>query len=287
MNRLKYTLRRMRRNRKQKLNAVLTLSVSIAVVLVVVLCIIKISSNVDKQNRLSAGDQGKNSTVQAHTETTPIEQQDVPVSAPVPTPREKAVALTFDDGPSRAHTGDILNVLQKYGAHATFFVLGDRARVDGDILQMELAAGCEIGSHSWNHPQLSKIKWERVKRQLRKTNKIVRELAGGYQISLLRPPYGSISNKMRKKLDMPMILWSLDTLDWKTRNPKKIFKEVRKQVQDGDIILMHDIYGTTAEAVEKVVPWLQKKGYDILTVSELMTRKGKTLENGKAYLSGR
>lgn len=207
MNRLKYALRRMRRNRKQKLNTVLILSVSVAVVLVMVLCIIKVSSNVEKQSGRSDENQGQSGTVQAHAETTPVEQQDVPVAAPVPTPREKAVALTFDDGPSRAHTGDILNVLQKYGAHATFFVVGDRARVDGDILQMELAAGCEIGSHSWNHPQLSKIKWKRVERQLRKTNKTVSKLTNGYEIQLLRPPYGSISGKMRKKLDMPMILW--------------------------------------------------------------------------------
>lgn len=287
MNRLKYALRRMRRNRKQKLNTVLISSVSIAVVLVIVLCIIKVNSNVERQIRQSERNQEQSGIVQAGTETTSVEQQDIPAVASIPTPREKAVALTFDDGPSRAHTGDILDVLQKYGAHATFFVLGDRARVDGDILQMELAAGCEIGSHSWNHPQLSKIKWKRVQRQLRKTNKTVSKLANGYKIQLLRPPYGSISNKMRKSLDMPMILWSLDTLDWKTRNPKKIFKEVKKQVQDGDIILMHDIYGTTAEAVEKVVPWLQKQGYDILTVSELMARKGKSLEHGKAYLSGR
>ena len=211
------------------------------------------------------------------------------VSAPAETsqPRPKAVALTFDDGPSRANDGKILNALQKYGAHATFFVLGDRARVDGDILQMYLAAGCEIGSHSWNHPQLSKMKWKKVERQITKTNNIVSKLANGYQISFLRPPYGSISNKMRKKIKMPMILWSLDTEDWKSRNAKKIFRKVKNNVQDGDIILMHDIYGTTAEAVEKVVPWLQDQGYDILTVSALMARKGKTLENGKAYTDGR
>ena len=159
--------------------------------------------------------------------------------------------------------------------------------MDGDILQMYLAAGCEIGSHSWNHPQLSKMKWDEIERQLSKTNKTVSKLTGGYQIQLLRPPYGSISNTMRKKLDMPMILWSLDTLDWKTRNTKKIFREVRKEVKDGDIILMHDIYSTTADAVEKVVPWLQNKGYDILTVSELMERKGKNIEGGSAYLNGR
>lgn len=85
----------------------------------------------------------------------------------------------------------------------------------------------------------------------------------------------------------PMVLWSLDTLDWKTRNARKIFKKVKKDVKDGDIILMHDIHAETAEAIKKVVPWLQEQGYDILTVSELMARKGKTMEAGKAYCDGR
>lgn len=154
-------------------------------------------------------------------------------------------------------------------------------------MQLYLEANCEIGSHSWDHPQLSKMKWTKVKSQIRRTNQIVKKLTNGYEISLLRPPYGSISDKMRKKIKMPMILWSLDTEDWKSRNAKKIYKTVKKNVSDGDIILMHDIYDTTADAVEKVVPWLQKQGYDILTVSELMTRNGKTLENGTAYLSAR
>lgn len=273
-----------RKGKKQ--NVILAVSVSAAVVMILLLSIVKIYSTV-KNNR--SGDGPNARQVQATASPVPesVEAAAQPTPTPAPVIRDKAVALTFDDGPSRANDGRIVETLQKYGAHATFFVLGDRARVDGDILQMYLVAGCEIGSHSWNHPQLSKMKWDEIERQLSKTNKTVSKLTGGYQIQLLRPPYGSISNTMRKKLDMPMILWSLDTLDWKTRNTKKIFREVRKEVKDGDIILMHDIYSTTADAVEKVVPWLQNKGYDILTVSELMERKGKNIEGGSAYLNGR
>ncbi|MCI8365733.1 MAG: polysaccharide deacetylase family protein [Eubacterium sp.] len=273
-----------KQNKGKKKNVILAVSVSAAVVMILVLSIVKIYSTV-KNNRSEDGTNAQQ--VQVTASPAPESVETVVQPTPAPVMRDKAVALTFDDGPSRANDGKILETLQKYGAHATFFVLGDRARVDGDILQMYLAAGCEIGSHSWNHPQLSKMKWDKVEKQLSKTNKTVSKQTGGYQIRLLRPPYGSISNTMRKKLDMPMILWSLDTLDWKTRNTKKIFKEVRKDVKDGDIILMHDIYSTTADAVEKVVPWLQDKGYDILTVSELMERKGKNIENGNAYLHGR
>lgn len=278
-------INKLRRNRKQKLNAVMTLSVMAAVVLVVVLSIVKIYSAVNTGNTSQETEENQ---AQATVETAAAETNAVETVADVAaTPRPKAVALTFDDGPSRANDGKILNTLQQYGAHATFFVLGDRARVDGDILQMQLAAGCEIASHSWNHPNLSKAKWKKVKSQIDRTNRIVKKLTDGYEISYLRPPYGAISDKMRKKVKMPMVLWSLDTLDWKSRNAKKIFKQVKKNVSDGDIILMHDIYETTAEACEEIVPWLQEQGYDILTVSELMARKGKTLEKGKAYLDGR
>lgn len=278
--------RNINQRKGKKQNVILAVSVSAAVVMILLLSIVKIYSTV-KNNR--SGDGPNARQVQATASPVPesVEAAAQPTPTPAPVIRDKAVALTFDDGPSRANDGRIVETLQKYGAHATFFVLGDRARVDGDILQMYLAAGCEIGSHSWNHPQLSKMKWDEIERQLSKTNKTVSKLTGGYQIQLLRPPYGSISNTMRKKLDMPMILWSLDTLDWKTRNTKKIFREVRKEVKDGDIILMHDIYSTIADAVEKVVPWLQNKGYDILTVSELMERKGKNIEGGSAYLNGR
>ncbi len=290
MNRQKYEPRRMwrklikriRLSKRQKLNTILMISIASAIMLVMVLSIVKVHSVLSRKaadNRKSVEKQG----VEVAVETAPAEET---MATPV-TPRPKAVALTFDDGPSRANDPRIMEALQKYGAHATFFVLGDRARVDGDIMQMYVAGGCEIGSHSWNHPQLSKLKWEKVERQLSRTNNIVSKLVNGYEIRLLRPPYGSISKKMRKKLDMPMILWSLDTMDWKSRDAQKIFKKVKKNVKDGDIILMHNIYESTAEAVEKIVPWLQEQGYDVLTVSELMERNGKKIENGKAYLHGR
>ena len=92
---------------------------------------------------------------------------------------------------------------------------------------------------------------------------------------------------MRKKLKMPMILWSVDSLDWKSRDAKKVFKKIKKEVSDGDIILVHDIHGSTAEAMKKVVPWLVKNDYDILSVSELMERTGIKLKDGVAYGSAK
>lgn len=291
MSRLEYLQRKIRRGNTRKRKIVTGIALGAVILLVLSLSIAKIYSMVTsgKQGGSGQGAVGgiPASASQASVSTGTVEAAVVSASTPAPVAREKAVALTFDDGPSRANTGTILDVLKKYGAHATFFVLGDRARVDGDILQMELAAGCEIGSHSWDHPQLSKIKWSSVKNQIKKTDQIVKKLANGYKITMLRPPYGAISDTMRKKLKKPMILWSLDTLDWKYRNAKKVFRKVKKEVKNGDIILMHDIHEETAEAIKLVVPWLQEQGYDILTVSELAARNGKSLEAGKAYCDGK
>lgn len=279
--RREYRKRQWRRRQSRKLELLLKGSMIAAVVLVLVLIGTKVASTVQSRNEQKRAEEALNQQQEKMVETPLVEE---PTPPPTPVPKDKAVALTFDDGPSRDNDGKIIETLQANGAHATFFVLGNRARVDGDIMQMITGAGCEIASHSWDHPQLSKIKWKKVKSQLKRTDDIVEKLLNGYQITLLRPPYGSISKTMRKKIDKPMILWSLDTLDWKTRNAKKIFNRVKKEVKDGDIILMHDIHPETAEALTKIVPWLSEQGYDMLTVSELMERKGKKLEAGKAYL---
>ncbi len=204
------------------------------------------------------------------------------IPTPVPKPRSKAVALTFDDGPSTVNTPKVLELLKKYNAHATFFVVGTRVSAGAEVLKQEVAQGCEIGNHTWGHANLSKMSMKKVNKQFNKTANLVHKLIG-YDIKLLRPPWGAISQKMRDKLKHPMILWNTDTLDWKSKNPKAILKQVKKQVKDGDIILMHDIHPTTAESLKTVLPWLVKNDYDILTVSELAERKGAPLHNGKAY----
>ena len=205
---------------------------------------------------------------------------------PAPKVRSKAVALTFDDGPSTVNTPKILATLKKYNAHATFFVVGTRLSASADILKQEIAQGCEIANHTWDHADLSKLTMKKVNKKCDQVAKAVKKLTGA-DVELVRPPYGAISTAMRKKLKHPMIYWSIDTLDWKTMNAKKTFKAVKKEVSDGDIILMHDIHAPTAEAVEKIVPWLIKNDYDILTVSELMERKGIKLKDGKVYMSAR
>lgn len=204
------------------------------------------------------------------------------IPTPVPKIRSKAVALSFDDGPSTVNTPKVLALLKQYQAHATFFVVGSRVKEGAEILKQEVAQGCEIGNHTWDHANLAKLSMEKVNMQYDKTADLVKKMVG-YDITLLRPPYGAISEKMRKKLKHPMVLWNTDTLDWKSKNTKAIMKEIKKNVKDGGIILMHDIHPTTVEALKKVLPWLVKNDYDILTVSELAKRKGAVMHNGKAY----
>ena len=225
----------------------------------------------------------------------------VAVATPEPTPehRKKAVALTFDDGPKSAEpdkkikgTPALLDTLKKYDAHATFFVVGNRCEIDADILKREIEEGHEIGNHSWNHAQLSKLSMSDVNKQLGDTTDIVEEITG-FRIALVRPPYGSVSDSMRKHLKYPMITWDVDTLDWKIntedisleQKKEKILKNVKKEVKDGSIILMHDIHEASCEAVKIIVPWLQEHDYDVLTVSELMERNGINPKNGKVYAS--
>lgn len=288
MSRREYLRRKSRRAGAQR-RKVIRMSLIVVAALALVISGIKIYLTV-RNTQLEASGEQENGNIPASVSAAAVAVESDHTEAmtqPDPPVRDKAVALTFDDGPSRENTGKILDVLKAHDAHATFFVLGNRARVDGDILRMELEAGCEIGSHSWDHPQLNKIQWSKVKSQIRRTDEIVKKLTDGYKINLLRPPYGAVSNTMRKKLKKPMILWSLDTLDWKTRNAKKVFRKVKKEVKDGDIILMHDIHAETAEAIKEVVPWLQQQGYDILTVSELAARNEKKLSNGHAYCDGK
>ena len=224
-----------------------------------------------------------------------------PTATPEPTPeqREKAVALTFDDGPKSTEedkdimgTNGLLDTLKEYGAHATFFVQGYRCEINKEILKREIDEGHEIGNHSWDHPQLSKLSMDEVNSQINRTSKLVKKLTGGYEITLMRPPYGSVSDAMRNNLKYPMILWSIDTLDWKDipnygpgEKEKEVLKTVKKEVTDGAIILMHDIHETSCNAAKLVIPWLQEHGYDILTVSELFERKGINPKNGKVYAS--
>ncbi len=196
-------------------------------------------------------------------------------------PNKPMVALTFDDGPGK-RTKDLLKVLKKYDAHATFFVLGTNVERYPKLIKRMEKIGCEVGNHSYDHPDLSKMKKSGLKEQVDSTNDMLKNITG-HGVALLRPPYGAISETMKKQLKMPMILWNIDTLDWKTRDAKKTIEAVMKDVKDGDIILMHDIHSETVDAAIKLIPKLQEEGYQLVTVSEMAAAKKISLEAGERY----
>ena len=184
-------------------------------------------------------------------------------------PSQKVIALTFDDGPHPKNTTAILKSLKKHQAHATFFVLGSRVEHYPDVLQKMLAQGNEIGNHSWDHPQLTRLSKEKIKSQINKTQLAVQK-ASGYEPTLIRPPYGAINDEVRKHIgDMEVALWEIDPEDWKLLNKKKVVRKVMNKAEDGKIILMHDIYKTSAEAADEIIKKLDQQGYQLVTVSEL------------------
>lgn len=191
------------------------------------------------------------------------------------------VALTFDDGPGK-YTDGILSVLEQNGSKATFFMLGKLIPRYPDVVKRMKALGCELGNHSYDHSDLSKLGDSDVSAQINNTNQALIDLTGE-GASCVRPPYGAFNATVRSTSNAPLILWSIDTLDWKTRDTQTTIDTVLNNVKDGDIVLMHDIHEPSARAAETLIPALKEMGYQLVTVSELAAAKGIPLENGKAY----
>lgn len=197
-------------------------------------------------------------------------------------PNKPMIALTFDDGPNKKTTIPILDTLKEYDGVATFFVLGNRVDNNTDILKRMLEEGSEIGNHSYSHKELTKVSSEELTKQIMNTQNAVID-STGIEPKLMRPTYGSYNDDLKARLKMPLVLWSIDTLDWKSRDAKKVADHVLGNVKDGDVILMHDIYDSTAEAVKIMVPKLIDMGYQLVTVSELFESKGVSFKDGEIY----
>lgn len=195
-------------------------------------------------------------------------------------PDRPMVALTFDDGPSQ-YTEQILDCLKAHDARATFFVVGERVGEYADTLRRIDELGNEIGNHTYSHKILTKISDEKIVSQLDRTDDAIREILG-ISPALVRPPGGGTSSRVKAAVDFPLILWSIDTLDWKTQNADSTVKAVLRDVKDGDIILMHDLYQASASAAERIIPQLIEEGYQLVTVSEMARYRG-GMENGKIY----
>ena len=197
-------------------------------------------------------------------------------------PDSPMIAFSFDDGPSAEYTQRILEALAANYSHATFFVVGRQTEQFPEKLQDIRSYGCEIGNHTFDHKNLTELSENDILQQIGDVNRSVMN-ATGEETTVIRPPYGAYDDRVMEYLDKPVILWDVDSEDWKSRNAQTICDKVLSEVKDGDIVLMHDIYGTTADAVELLLPKLKEQGYQIVSVSEMAEYKGKPLELGKAY----
>ncbi|MEK5330182.1 MULTISPECIES: polysaccharide deacetylase family protein [unclassified Lysinibacillus] len=184
-------------------------------------------------------------------------------------PNVKRIALTFDDGPHPKVTEQILNTLDKYDAKATFFMLGSRVKHYPDIARDVLARGHEIGNHTWNHPVLTKMPLEQVLKEYTSTANEI-ELAINQGATVFRPPYGATNDEINEKIPVPVVLWSIDTLDWKHRNSQLLLTYIKSNLHNNSIVLMHDIHQSTADGLDAVLAYLQGEGYEFVTVSEIL-----------------
>ena len=218
------------------------------------------------------------------------EAEYIPYEDELPEPEEyeirrPMVALTFDDGPA-AHTERILDVLEKYDGRATFFVLGHRIESWQYTIARAAYLGNEIANHAWSHTNLTRLNEESITWEIQATSTAIESITG-FSPPILRPPFGQTNARVRyvaEELGYALINWDIDTLDWRYRDPDRIYDVIMNGVEDGSVILLHDIHGTTADAMERVIPSLIEAGYQLVTVSELLEYFWGELEPGRVYL---
>ena len=195
---------------------------------------------------------------------------------------KKLVALTFDDGPSATTTPEILKILTEKDARATFFVLGSKARNNSDIVKQAEKNGHDIASHTTYHQSLIRVSLSSAQNDINESKDIFQSILD-HQPLYTRPPYGDTDSAVSAAIGTPIILWSVDTLDWKNKSTDSIVSTAMSEVRDGAIILMHDIYPTTAEALPILIDTLRNEGYEFATISELAEIRGTKLAAGSIY----
>ena len=189
---------------------------------------------------------------------------------PAPTTGNKVIALTFDDGPG-PYTEKLLDILDKYDAKATFFLIGSKVSGQASVVRSIQARGHQLGNHSWSHPELPKLSVDQIAGEIDRTNEAIRQ-ATGVKPSILRPPYGAVNGVVLEQLrlrNMSSILWSVDTRDWADRNSQIVCSRAVAGARPGAVILMHDIHQTSVNAVPCILSSLKQQGYSFVTIQRL------------------
>ena len=181
----------------------------------------------------------------------------------------KKIALTFDDGPHPYYTQQLLKGLKERNVKATFFITGQNVKAYPEIVKEIYAEGHLIGNHTYSHIQLTSKNEESFMQEIVRTNEAIKEVTGQDTI-YVRPPYGSWNKEFEKELNMFPVLWTVDPLDWCSSDASRIVRSVCSKAKENDIILMHDQYKTTVTAALKIVDELTQKGYEFVTVDELL-----------------
>lgn len=194
------------------------------------------------------------------------------------------LAFSFDDGPNINNTKDIVNALEDNKMKATFFMVGNLMNNNPDLVQYVYNHNMEIGSHSYKHSNINKQKDANIDEEIALSNSIYNSITGD-NFKLFRPPYGSINNKFKEKYDYSYVLWSVDTNDWRYKDSDYVYNYLLNNINSGDIVLMHDLFTTTKDAVLRVLPELYVRGYRVVSVSDLANIKGVTLLPHETYRS--
>ncbi len=197
---------------------------------------------------------------------------------------KKLIAFTFDDGPSSNNTNLLLDNLDKYNARVTFFVLGSRVDSNKEVIKRAYLQGNDIGSHTYNHRNLNLLNDSEVISEVEKTNDKIKEIIG-VKPTLLRPPYGNLTNHRKELVNMHTILWDIDPLDWKYKNKNRVADEIIEHAHDGAIILLHDIYKSSVDGALLAMEELEKQGYAFVTITEMAQLRGIDLDYQTSYFN--
>ena len=187
-------------------------------------------------------------------------------ATPVEAPK---IALTFDDGPSAAWTPALLDGLKERGVKATFFLIGENADKNPEIVKRMAEEGHLIGNHTYHHVELTKVSENEARLELADTSAVIVRITGK-EPEYMRPPFGAWQRKLEQEIRMLPVLWTIDPLDWTTENQDEIVNKVVTEAEENDIILLHDCYKSSVEAGLRIVDILQEEGFVFVTVDELL-----------------
>lgn len=182
---------------------------------------------------------------------------------------KKKIALTFDDGPCAGCTNQLLDGLKKRNVKATFFLIGKNAENNPKLVRRIYEEGHLIGNHTYSHVEITKVSDEEAIQELQKTDQIIWKITGEH-VQYMRPPFGAWQKELESRLEVLPVLWTVDPLDWTTENVEEIVNKVVTETKENDIILLHDCYKSSVEAALRIIDDLQKEGYELVTVDQLL-----------------